>query len=25
MNRAVKLITQRNADNGDERPIYSFL
>ena len=25
MNRAVELITQRNADNGDERPIYSFL
>jgi hypothetical protein len=25
MNRAVELITQRNADSGDERPIYSFL
>ena len=25
MNRAVELITQRNADNGDERPIYSFI
>jgi len=24
MNRAVELITQRKADNGDERPIYSF-